>query len=158
MYVAMHPRTIDVEYYKDHVSRGFTFEAIDGNPNTLIGTVGLMRVGSIDTVMYVHSDLFTEDCLALCRADMKERANRKKRRAREKAAGTYKSGGQVCKAKFKSFDKKRPYAENDCPICLFQIRSSNQFKSTCGHWYHQKCIIQLMETTDTCAICRTEWL
>lgn len=57
---------------------------------------------------------------------------------------------------------KTPTTEEDCPICLERLISLNITRKTClqalpdcGHWFHKKCLIRLLEYHPHCPVCRT---
>lgn len=58
---------------------------------------------------------------------------------------------------------KPPTTEEDCPICLERLISINTTRKTClqalpecGHWFHKKCLIRLLEYHPHCPVCRKD--
>lgn len=56
---------------------------------------------------------------------------------------------------------RAPTTEEDCPICLERLIGTNITRKTClqalpecGHWFHKKCLIRLLEYHPHCPVCR----
>jgi hypothetical protein len=45
---------------------------------------------------------------------------------------------------------------SDCPICLFQIDTSNIRTTICSHEFHRDCLEQWFTVKSSCPLCRTE--
>ena len=44
----------------------------------------------------------------------------------------------------------------DCPICLKQLKKSGSTKTSCGHSFHEQCLTTWFMTSNTCPMCRTK--
>lgn len=58
---------------------------------------------------------------------------------------------------------RTPTTEEDCPICLERLLNMNITRKTClqalpecGHWFHKKCLIRLLEYHPHCPVCRKD--
>ena len=63
---------------------------------------------------------------------------------------------QSNKLDYHKFHKKYSNKHTECCICLDSISSSDIYVSSCGHAFHEHCILTNMKNTNSCPYCRTD--
>ncbi len=48
--------------------------------------------------------------------------------------------------------------EEECSICLENLRTSKSCKLKCNHYYHYNCVMEHFKNNNKCPICRTEFI
>lgn len=60
------------------------------------------------------------------------------------------------KLDYKKFHKNYGKKHTECCICLDSISSSDIYVSSCGHAFHEHCILTNMKNTNSCPYCRSD--
>jgi hypothetical protein len=56
-----------------------------------------------------------------------------------------------------NLEKVRNVPDEDCSICLDELKSDSCVKTPCSHIYHEKCIKVSLENSNKCPLCRNDF-